>query len=91
MVRAFNGMRREVMGNIEISIQVRSCIFNSEFIVMDINPFYNCLFGKPWIHMASAVPSTLHQKFKFVMGESLIIVATKKKHGSNDDYYHSLC
>ena len=45
---------------------------------MDINPSYNCLLGRPWIHMVGAVPSTLHQKVKFVIGESLINVATKK-------------
>ena len=45
---------------------------------MDINLSYNCLLGRPWIHMASAVPSTLHQKVKFVMEESLITVATEE-------------
>ena len=46
--------------------------------MMNINLFYNCLLGRPWIHMAGAVPSTLHQKVKFVVEESLIIVAIEK-------------
>ena len=64
----------EVLRNIELPIQVGPCTFDSEFIVMDINPSYNCLLGRPWIHMTSAVPSTLHQKVKFVVEKSLITV-----------------
>lgn len=41
---------------------------------MDINPTYNCLFGRPWIHAAGAVTSTLHQKPKFTVKDRLIIV-----------------
>ena len=46
VVKAFDGTKREVLGNIKLPIQVGSCTFNSEFIIMDINPSYNCLFGK---------------------------------------------
>ena len=51
---------------IEIEVQIGPCTFNVEFQVMDISPSYNCLLGRPWIHIAGAVPSTLHQKIKFV-------------------------
>ena len=77
VVRAFDGTKREVFGNIKLSIQVGPSTFDSEFIVMDINPSYNCLLGRPWIHMAGAVPSTLHQKVKFVVEESLITVVVE--------------
>ena len=60
VVRAFDGTKREVLGNIELPIQVGPCTFNLEFIVMDINLSYNCLLGRPWIHMVGAVPSALH-------------------------------
>ena len=60
VVRAFDRTKREVLGNIKLPIQVGPSIFYFEFIVMDINPSYNCLLGKPWIHMAGAVPSILH-------------------------------
>ena len=66
MVRAFDGRRREVTGKIEIELHIGLCTFNVEFQVMDISPSYNFLLGKPWIHIAGAVPSTLHQKIKFV-------------------------
>jgi len=42
---------------------------------MDILPAYNCLLGRPWIHSAGVVPSTLHQKLKYVMDDKLVIVS----------------
>jgi len=62
VVRAFDGSRREVIGEIELPIQVGPCAFQLVFQVMDILPAYSCLLGHPWIHLAGVVPSTLHQK-----------------------------
>ena len=62
VVRAFDGTRREVIGE----MQIGPYTFNVEFQIMDISPSYNCLLGRPWIHIAGAIPSTLHQKIKFV-------------------------
>ena len=45
---------------------------------MDINQSYNCFLGRPWIHMAGAMPSTLHQKVKFVVKESLITIVVEE-------------
>ncbi|KAK5834914.1 hypothetical protein PVK06_010594 [Gossypium arboreum] len=73
-VRAFNGTRREVMGKIEIPLEVGPYIYDVEFQVMDITPSYNCLLGRPWIHSAGAVPSFLHQKVKFIMDGCLVTV-----------------
>ncbi|KAK5803546.1 hypothetical protein PVK06_031194 [Gossypium arboreum] len=73
-VRAFDGTRREVMGKIEIPLEVGPYIYDVEFQVMDITPSYNCLLGRPWIHSAGAVPSSLHQKVKFIMDGCLVTV-----------------
>ena len=67
-----------MLRNIELPIQVGPYTFNSEFIVMDINPSYNCLLGRPWIHMAGAVPSTLHQNVKFIADENLITMVAEE-------------
>jgi len=75
IVRAFNGSKREVMGEVELPIQIGTCVFQITFQVMDILPTYNCLLGRPWIHSAGVVPSTLHQKLKYVMGDKLVIVS----------------
>ena len=70
VVRAFDGMRREVTREIKIEMQIGPCTFNVEFQVMDISPSYNCLLGRPWIHIGGAVPSTLHQKNNFVIKDN---------------------
>jgi len=75
IVRAFNGSRREVMGDIELPIQVGPCTFQVTFQVMDILPAYSYLLGHSWIHTAGVVPSTLHQKLKFEVDDKLIIVS----------------
>ncbi|KAA3467324.1 aldehyde dehydrogenase family 2 member C4-like [Gossypium australe] len=41
---------------------------------MDIKPSYNCLLGRPWIHSAGAVPSSLHQKLKLVSEGRLVTI-----------------
>ena len=78
VVQAFDGTKREVLENIKFPIQVGPCFFDFEFIVMDINPSYNCLLGRPWIHVAGAVPSTLHQKVKFVVEKNLVTVVAEE-------------
>jgi len=60
IVRAFDETRREVYGTIKIPFQVGPVTFESVFQVMDINPSYTCLLGRPWLHLAGAIPSTLH-------------------------------
>ncbi|XP_052728311.1 uncharacterized protein LOC108320289 [Vigna angularis] len=75
IVRAFDGSKRVVMGEIELPVQIGPCVFQITFQVMDILPAYSCLLGRPWIHSAGVVPSTLHQKLKYIMGDKLIIVS----------------
>ena len=78
IICAFDGIRKEVIGNIELPNPIDPCIFNIDFQVMDINPSYNCLLGRPWIHMVEAIPSTFYLKVKFVVEEQLISVSAKE-------------
>ncbi|RDY00939.1 hypothetical protein CR513_15786, partial [Mucuna pruriens] len=66
VVRAFDGSKREVMGEITLPILIGPMTFDITFQVMDIRPAYSCLLGRPWIHATGAVPSSLHQKVKFI-------------------------
>ncbi|XP_052485093.1 uncharacterized protein LOC105779112 [Gossypium raimondii] len=74
IVRAFDGTERKVMGRIEIPLLIGPNIYEVDFLVMDIKPSYNCLLGRPWIHSAGAVPSSLHQKLKLVTEGRLITI-----------------
>ncbi|PKI57286.1 hypothetical protein CRG98_022325 [Punica granatum] len=72
-IRAFDGSRREVNGEIDLLIDIGPCSFSVTFQVHDIPNAFSLLLGRPWIHSAGAVPSSLHQKLKFIE-EGLITV-----------------
>ncbi|XP_017604480.1 uncharacterized protein LOC108451286 [Gossypium arboreum] len=78
IVRAFDGTERKVMGKIEIPLLIGPNTYEVDFLVMDIRPSYNCLLGRPWIHSAGAIPSSLHQRLKLVMEGRLITVNVEK-------------
>ncbi|XP_039057420.1 uncharacterized protein LOC120200724 [Hibiscus syriacus] len=72
IVRAFDETKNEVLGKIDIPLIIGPSTYEVEFLVMDIMPSYNCLLGRLWIHQAGAVPSTLHQKLKFIIEGRLV-------------------
>ncbi|XP_054806257.1 uncharacterized protein LOC129308912 [Prosopis cineraria] len=74
VVRAFDGSRREVLGSICLSLEIGPSRFKVDFQLMNIDPSYTMLLGRPWIHSARAVPSTLHQKVKFISDGRIIAV-----------------
>ncbi|XP_016675321.1 uncharacterized protein [Gossypium hirsutum] len=78
IVRAFDGTKRKVIGKIEIPLLIGPSTYEVDFLVMDIKPSYNCLLGRPWIHSAGAVPSSLHQKLKLVIESRLVTINTKE-------------
>ncbi|RDY12556.1 hypothetical protein CR513_02624, partial [Mucuna pruriens] len=79
VVRAFDGSKREVIGEITLPIYVGPMLFDVVFQVMDICLAYSCLLGRSWIHVAGAVPSSLHQKVKFITNHQLISVMGEKE------------
>lgn len=60
IVKAFDGSRRTMIGEVELPILIGPHIFQITFQVTDINSAYNYLFRHPWRHVAGAVTSTLH-------------------------------
>ncbi|XP_040934541.1 uncharacterized protein [Gossypium hirsutum] len=74
IVRAFDGTERKVMGRIEIPLLIGPSTYEVDFLVMDIKPSYNCLLGRPWIHLVGAVPSSLHQNLKLVTEGRLVTI-----------------
>ena len=80
MVKAFDGSRRSVFGEVELPIKVGPCTFMATFSVMDIQPAYCCLLGRPWIHREGAVTSTLHQKLKYPAEGKVITVCGEEEY-----------
>ncbi|XP_050876141.1 uncharacterized protein LOC127079815 [Lathyrus oleraceus] len=74
IVRDFDGSRRQVIGEVHLPICLGPHQFTITFQVMDINPAYSCLLGRPWIHAIGAVTSTLHQRLKFLIDNKLVII-----------------
>ncbi|XP_050909228.1 uncharacterized protein LOC127123004 [Lathyrus oleraceus] len=90
VVKAFDGSRKTVIGEVDRPMKIGSCLFQIMFQVMDISLTYSCLLGCTWIHEAGAVTSTLHQKLKFMKNGMLVIVsgeqATLVSHLSSFSY-----
>ncbi|KAI5440708.1 hypothetical protein KIW84_010254 [Lathyrus oleraceus] len=78
IVKAFDGSRKIVIGEVDLPVKIGLSDFQITFQVMDIHSAYNCLLGRPWIHEARSVTSTLRQKLKFVKNEKLVIVGGEK-------------
>ncbi|XP_050915718.1 uncharacterized protein LOC127130797 [Lathyrus oleraceus] len=57
IVQDFDGSQRQVIGEVDLPICVGPHQFIITFQVMDINPSYTCLLGRPWIHVVGAVTS----------------------------------
>ena len=55
-VRAFDGSKTYVIGEIELVLTIGPVDFAVNFQVLDINESYNLLLGRPWVHRAGAVP-----------------------------------
>ncbi|RDX76837.1 hypothetical protein CR513_43132, partial [Mucuna pruriens] len=79
VVRAFDGSKREVMGVITLPIRIDPITFDITFLIMDIQPAYSCLLGIPYIHAIGVIPSSLHQKVKFITWQQLINVMREKE------------
>ncbi|RVW12753.1 hypothetical protein CK203_108642 [Vitis vinifera] len=62
IVRAYDSTQREVMGTLTIDLLIGPTTFSILFQVLRIPASFNLLLGRPWIHQAGAIPSSLHQK-----------------------------
>uniref|UniRef100_A0A2N9F6L7 Integrase catalytic domain-containing protein n=1 Tax=Fagus sylvatica TaxID=28930 RepID=A0A2N9F6L7_FAGSY len=78
VVRAFDGTRREVLGEIDLPIEVGPQVYNINFQVLRIDSPYNLLLGRPWLHTAGVVPSSLHQKMKLIIRNQLVAILAKE-------------
>ena len=66
IIRAFNGMSGKVQGEIELMIEIGLRSFMVKFQVIKVDSPYNMLLGRPWLHTAGVVASTLNRRLKFI-------------------------
>ena len=65
-MRAFDGVQRDTLRAVNLTLHMGPAEFSVQFQVLDIDTSYYLLVGRPFIHMAGVVPSTLHQMMKLV-------------------------
>ncbi|XP_070002233.1 uncharacterized protein [Nicotiana sylvestris] len=63
--RAFDGIKRDTIGEIDLILTIGPVDFEVTFQVLDMDTSYNFLLGRPWIHAAGVVPCTLYHMVKF--------------------------
>lgn len=73
-MRSFDGKKKDVIGDIELEVFIGLALFPINFQVVDILRTFNLLLRRPWIHIAGAIPSSLHQKVRFVIDRKMITV-----------------
>jgi hypothetical protein len=78
MARAYDGSPRQVIGTIEVELAVGPQVFLVTLQVMDIHPSYSMLLGRPWIHYAGGVTSSLHQCLKYIANGVLITIKAEE-------------
>ncbi|XP_009590089.1 uncharacterized protein [Nicotiana tomentosiformis] len=59
-VRAFDGVKQDTIGEIDLILTIGPVDFEVTIQVLDMDTSYNFLLGRPWIHAAGVVPSTLY-------------------------------
>jgi len=65
-IYGFTATGTHPMGKIKLKCQIGDPRFEVKCYVIDANTLYNLLLGRPWIHINSIIPSTLHQVIKNV-------------------------
>ncbi|XP_077222001.1 uncharacterized protein LOC143855830 [Tasmannia lanceolata] len=73
-ILAYDGTRRDVIGTLATKILIGGEVFEVEFQVLDIKASFLLLLGRPWLYKVGVIPSSLHQKLKFIRNNRVITV-----------------
>ena len=74
IVKAYDGTQRTILGTLSTHVMIGPVIYSILFQVLRIQSSFNLLLGRPWIHEAGAIPSSLHQKVKFIHEGRIITI-----------------
>ena len=76
VIRAYDDSTRSVEGTFMAPLKTGPIEAVVEFTVLDIPVTYALLLGRPWYHVLGGVPSTVHQKVKFLLDGEVITIDT---------------
>ena len=71
---AFDNTHHDALGILIIPLSIGPVIFDVEFYIVDLEPSFNLLLGRPWLHKYQVLPSTLHRMIKFRWGDDVVVV-----------------
>ena len=74
VIRAYDDSTRSVEGTFVALVKTGPIEVVVEFTVLDIPVTYALLLGRPWYHVLGGVPSTVHQKVKFLLDREVITI-----------------
>ncbi|KAF7839558.1 reverse transcriptase [Senna tora] len=84
----FNGSAVKTMGAVTLNLKVGPFVTANKFYVIDSQPSYHILLGRPWIHSHDVVPSTLHQCVKSnYKGRDIEIPATRAPFDEDETHF----
>ena len=66
------------MGTLIAHIMIGLVRYSVLVQVLRIQSSFNLLLGRPWIDEASAIPSSLHQKVKFIHEGCIIMIQSDR-------------
>jgi hypothetical protein len=70
----FSGESVMPVGRVTVKVQAGTISSSTEFWVLNSYSPYNAILGRPWLHKMKAVPSTLHQRLRFLTPEGIMEV-----------------
>ena len=73
-VRAYDGTQRTGMGTLTTHVMIGSVRYFILFQVLRIQTSFNLLLSRPWIQEVGVIPSSLHQKVKFIHERRIIMI-----------------
>ena len=66
------------MGTLTTPVMIRTIRYSVFFQVLRIQSSFNLLLGRPWIHEVGDIPSSLHQKVRFIHEGCIITIQSNK-------------
>ena len=80
VIRAYDDSTRSIEGTFVAPVKTGPIKVVVEFTMLDIPVTYALLLERPWYYVLGGVPSTVHQKVKFLLdGEVITIDASMSK------------
>ena len=77
-IKAYDRTHRTVIGTLSTHVMIRPVKYSILFQVLRIQSSFNLLLGRPWIHEAGSIPSSLHQKLNFIHEGRIIMIQSDR-------------